>query len=72
MFCKILKIIENDNYLLYFQFIVFLEFFMVDVDFFIKNGMFVLMYGIQFFEEGLKCVIFGFDYNKLYDIWFCF
>lgn len=45
---------------------------MVDVDFFIKNGMFVLMYGIQFFEEGLKCVIFGFDYNKLYDIWFCF
>lgn len=65
------KIIENDNYSLYFQSTVFLEPFTADVGSPIKNGMPALMYGTQLSEEGLKCAIPGFDYNKLYDIWSC-
>lgn len=65
------KIIETDNYALNFQSTAFLEPFTADVDSPIKNGMPALMYGTQLSEEGLKCAIPGFDYNKLYDIWSC-
>lgn len=54
-----------------FKSTVFLEPFTADVDSPIKNGMPALMYGTQLSEEGLKCAIPGFDYNKLYDIWSC-
>ncbi|XP_056008965.1 uncharacterized protein LOC125663743 [Ostrea edulis] len=50
---------------------IFLEPFTNDVKIPIKNGMPALMYGTQLSEEGVKCSIPGFDYNKLYDIWSC-
>lgn len=63
--------IETDNYALNFQSTAFLEPFTADVDSPIKNGKPALMYGTQLSEEGLKCAIPGFDYNKLYNIWSC-
>lgn len=69
---KTIKIlIETDNDKLNFQSTAFLEPFTADVGSPIKNGMPALMYGTQLSEEGLKCAIPGFDYNKLYDIWSC-
>lgn len=68
---KKIKIIETDNEKLNFQSTAFLEPFTADVGSPIKNGMPALMYGTQLSEEGLKCAIPGFDYNKLYDIWSC-
>lgn len=68
---KIKILIETDNDKLNFQSTAFLEPFTADVGSPIKNGMPALMYGTQLSEEGLKCAIPGFDYNKLYDIWSC-
>ncbi|XP_061196820.1 uncharacterized protein LOC133205095 [Saccostrea echinata] len=50
---------------------IFLEPFTTEIETPIKNGMPALMYGTQLSEEGVKCAIPGFDYNKLYDIWSC-